>query len=73
MYTQPIQVGDTVRHTTAYLQSAGWYTEVPINGHVIRVTLHSGVPTLIEVEWSQDAPAKILAIHLERTSAGDSP
>ncbi len=63
---RPVQVGDTVRHRAAFLRSISWYTEVPINGRVKRVTLHSGVPTIVEVEWSQEAPAKILAMHLEQ-------
>lgn len=62
--TTEFKPGQLVRHKTAFLQSAGWYTNVPRAGIVVAVTITD--PQVVTVDWStEDAPPKILAFNLE--------
>ena len=57
--TTEFKPGQLVRHKTAFLQSAGWYTNVPRADIVVAVTITD--PQVVTV----DAPPKILAFNLE--------
>ena len=64
--------GDIVRHTTKFLRSVGWYTNVPINGCVREVRdensgYFSGFPV---VEWSDGHTGLINPANIERCPRG---
>lgn len=45
---RPFHVGDIVRYRAAFLQSIGWYTNVPVDGKVMR----NLAEPFVEVVWS---------------------
>ena len=45
------KVGDIVRHTSAYLKSVGWYTDVPKNGKVISLSPETCFKGWPYVQW----------------------
>lgn len=51
MKTQDYKVGDIVRHTSKFLRSVGWHTNVPINGLVYGVG-SLGDHQLLTVKWN---------------------
>jgi hypothetical protein len=46
--------GDLVKHTSAFLQSCGWYTNVPKDGRVLDVD-----EEILTVEWSDGHSSRI--------------
>jgi len=52
--------GDIVKHKAEFLRSVGWYTDVPVNGQVVKAEeLRSG--QILTVDWSDGITSKILA------------
>jgi hypothetical protein len=52
--TSQYKIGDIVRHTSKFLRSIGWYTDVPKNGKVISLSLESCFKDWPYVQWCDD-------------------
>jgi hypothetical protein len=71
-----LQVGDVVRHTKKFLQSTGWYTDVPRGGEVVEVVERGFMDGWPVVEWDDGVeaainPANIELVRKARTAARD--
>jgi hypothetical protein len=60
--TRQYERGDIVRHRSAFLQSIGWVTDVPVNGVVVDRTNEGNV---LKVWWSDCYTGKILSTNVE--------
>lgn len=60
-----IKEGDIVRHTRAFLRSAGWYTAVPRNGKVTAVVEGGPFDGSVFVEWSDSHSGLIRRENIE--------
>ena len=66
-----LRPGELVRYTSAFLRSAGWYTDVPIDGKVLEVEPEkkrvSDTTYVVTVQWcDRDAPIRVLSCNIER-------
>jgi hypothetical protein len=65
----PIRPGDLVRYSTGFLQASQWYTDVPVNGCVLRVRpATKSVPAIFLVAWSNGRACSVLGPNIERCS-----
>ena len=57
--TTEFKVGDLVKHTSKFLQSVGWYTNVPKDGKVteMRPMGHEVWPV---IQWCDDDTARMI-------------
>ena len=58
------EVGDIVRHAGRFLRSAGWYTDVPVNG-LITAVKPLGDWQLLSVTWSDGEKTRIIGQNVE--------
>jgi len=58
-------VGDIVRHTSTFLRSVGWFTNVPRNGVVVEVLIVGFMDGWPVVEWCDGPEGPIHPANLE--------
>lgn len=53
------KVGDIVKHKASFLKSVGWYTNVPVNGKVVKVESPAmlGMPC-VQVDWGDGSASR---------------
>lgn len=64
------QVGDIVKYRAKFLQSVGWYTDVPINGRVEAINDRMQMPSVL---WSdRDEPILVHPANIQLASKPDT-